>query len=257
MQVLEEALEGLRLNENEREAAARMEASQRRAQKKAQKVARKASSGNKKKRRDALRLHNEQQKGPGQSIHSQNVHKRQDNNKLKPTKQGGNRKLRNTDNGVELEPKASGTYVPVCEPSDAQLPKPRVLRSEYPTFGNTAKDSHTIGDHVELEPKGHDRYMPTSGPILTIETPGTSRYPLRRNHDRYVPTPGPNPSIEPPRQSRYPLRSSHRTIGGFATNGEGLHPIEQSMNEDGLRAGDSEWMDIDEISVRNAGVHLA
>ena len=32
--------------------------------------------------------------------------------------------------------------------------------------------------------------------------------------------------------------------------------IEQSTNEDGRRAGDSEWMDIDDISFRIAGVHL-
>ena len=256
-QVLEEALNGLRINEKEREANGRMEATQRRAQKKAEKLARKTFFGNKKKRRDALRLHIEQQEGPGQSIHSQNIHKRQEKNTLKPTKQGGNRKLRITDNGLELEPKEPDTYVPVYEPSDAQLPKPRVLRSDYPTFGNIPKDSHTIGDHVELEPKGHDRYMPTSGLILSIEKPAKSRCPLRRNRDRYVPTSGPNPNIDPPRQSRYPLRSSHRTIGDSASNSEGLHPIEQFTNENGRRAGDSEWMDIDDISLRTAGVHLA
>ena len=255
-QVLEEALNGLRINGKEREANAPMEATQRRAQKKADKLARKTFFRNKK-RRDALRLHTEQQEGPGQSIHSQNIHKRQEKNALKPTKQGGNRKLRITDNGLELEPKEPDTYMPFYEPSDAQLPKPRVLRSDYPTFGNIPKDSHTIGDHVELEPKGYDRYMPTSGLIQSIEKPAKSRYPLRRNRDRYVPTSRPNPSIDPPRQSRYPLRSSHRTIGDFASNSEGLHRIEQSTNEDGRRAGDSEWMDIDDISLRTAGVHLA
>ena len=257
VQVLEEALNGLRINEKEREANARMEATQRRAQKKAEKLARKTFFRNKKWRRDALRLHTEQQEGPGQSIHSQNIHKRQEKNTLKPTKQGGNRKLRITDNGLELEPKEPDTYVPFYGPSDAQLPKLRVLRSDYPTFGNIPKDSHTIGDHVELEPKAHDRYMPTSGLIQSIEKPAKSRYPLRRNRDGYVPTSSPNTSIDPPRQSRYPLRSSHRTIGDFASNSEGLHPIEQFTNEDGRRAGDSEWMGIDDISLRTAGVHLA
>lgn len=255
-QVLEEALNGLRINEKEHEATARMKAAQRRAQKKAEKLAHKTFR-HKKRRRDALRLHTEQQEGPGQRIPSQNVHKRQDKNPLKPTKQGGNRKLRIADNGVELEPKEPDTYAPVYEPSDAQLPKPRVLRSDYPTFGKIPKDIHIIGDHVELEPKGHDRYMPTSGLIPSIEKPAKSRYPLRRNRDRYMPTSGPNPSIEHPRQSRDPLRSSHRTIGDLGSNSEGLHPIEQSTNEDGRRAGDSEWMDIDDISVRTAGVHLA
>lgn len=232
-----------------------MEAAQRRAQKKAERLAHKIR--HQKRRRDALRLHTEQQEGPGQRIPSQNVHKRQDKNPFKPTKQGGNRKLRITDNGVKLEPKEPDTYAPVYEPSDAQVPKPRVLRSDYPTFGKIPKDSHIIGDHVKLEPKGHDGYMPTSGLLPSIEKPAKSRYPLRRNRDRYVPTSGPNPSINHHHQSRYPLRSSHRTIGDLAGNSKGLHPIEQSPNEDGRRAGDSEWMDIDDISFRTAGVHLA
>lgn len=263
-QILEEALGGLRLNEKQREAGAQAEAAQRLAQKMARKVARKPGFSEEtrnllrqyeldpsielsKRQKKKIHMLMEQKRRAGKGKHSRNVHERQDPNPTKPRQQGGNRKLRVTANGVELAPRESDRYVPdygpsndeprealVLSPSDEEPRKPRLLRSNYkPASTHTKRGdlAHTRSGGVQLEARGHDRYVPSYGP---------------------------NPSIDPPRNSRYPLRSSHRTTGDFNRNNvEALSPILKPTSESRLPIEDSEWMDIDDISLRTAGVHLA
>lgn len=256
-QLLEEAFSGLRLSENEHEAAARTEAAQQREKKKAEKVARRAGSGSKKKRRVDLRRHGERKGRPRKGVFPQDMHERQDRNPIESTKGKGNRRLRITANGVGLEPKEIDRYVPVYRPENDQPPKPRLMRRDYPIFDNTTTESDTPSDRVELKPKRYNSYVPTSGPIPSIDPPRKSRYPLRNSHDRYLSASTPSLSIRSTRNSRYPLRSSYRTTGDVDTNGKGLDAAEQSTSADRLMVEDAEWMDIDDMSLRTAGVHLA
>lgn len=271
-QVLQEALDGLRLNGNQGEMGSRTEAAQRIAQKKAQKAARKGRfkettrellrqyeldpsiEMTKKKKKAVLRLQMEQNERPRKGKYTRNVHERQDSIPTTLKKRAVNRRLRVTANGVELEPieldryvpdsglsndqtlepRGNDRYVPDYGSSDDQPRKPRLLRSNYQIPGNTPTNSRDLGD-----------------------TPGDGVQLEARRHDRYVPTYGPNFSIDPPRKSRYPLRSSHRTPGDFHNdNEEGLGAIEEPTSEGRLLVEDLEWMDIDDISLRTAGVHL-
>ena len=81
------------------------------------------------------------------------------------------------------------------------------------------------------------------------ETPGNGIQLDARKHDRYLPTYGPDPVIGPHRNSGHLLRRNRGTTSAFG-----------SSNDEGtgrLQAGEPEWMDIDEISSKTAGVHLA
>lgn len=249
--LLEEALSGLRLSETEREAAARTEAARRREQKKAEKVARRANFSNKKKRIVDLRQHGEQKGRPGKGGYPQDMHERQDRSPVEPTKGKGNRRLRITANGVGLEPKEVDGYVPIYEPDNDQPPKRRLMRTDYPIFDNTTTKSDASKDCMELKPKGHGSYVPTFDPLRK------SRYPLRNSHDRYKSASTPSLNITSTRNSRYPLRSNYRTTGDVDTTGKGLDTTEQSTSADRLMVEDAEWMDIDEISLKTARVHLA
>lgn len=252
-QLLEKALSGLSLSENEREAAARTEAARKREQKKAERMARRAISGNKKKRKVDLRRHGEQRGGPGKGGYPQNMHERPDQNPVEPTNGKGNRRLRITANGVGLEPKEIDTYMPLYELDD-QVPELRLMRTDYPIFDNTTTN---IDTPPELELKRHDSCSQTYSPTPSIDPAHKSRYPLRNSHDRYVSASKTNPSISSPGNSRYPLRSNYRTTGDADTNGKGIDPTEQSTSADRLMVEDAEWMDIDDISLRTAAVNLA
>ena len=269
-QVLDEALGGLHLDEKQREARARVKTAQGFPQKVARKVAHKGRSRKltrellellrqyeldpsiettKNKRKRDLRLQIEEDERLRKGRYRQTVHDRQDANQIRPAKQD-NRKLRITANGVELEPRGQtlemrlgphaqtagrvvehDRYVPDYGPSDDQPPKPLLLRSNYRKPGNIPTDS---GDLVDKQGNG-----------LQLEARGA------RGYDRYVST------YDSPRNSRYPLRSSHRRIDNFHTNtGDGLGSVKEPTREGRLLVEDSEWMDIDDISLRTAGVHL-
>lgn len=264
--ILEEALGGLRLNEKQREAGEQAEAAQRLGKKMARKVARKSDFSektrnllrqyeldssiemSKRQRKKIHRLRKEENEKARDSKHSRKVHGRQDPNPTKPIKRGRNRKLRVTAHGVELEPRESDRYVPDHGPSDDEprnlrLPSPsdeeprkqRLLRSNYRKAANTPTNSGDLADK-------HGR----GGQLEAGK------------HDRYVPNYGPDPSADPPRKSRYPLRSSHRRTGDFhGNNGEGLRLALEPTYDDRAQVEDSEWMDIDDISFRTAGVYLA
>ncbi len=122
-QILETALGGLQLNENEREAWTHAEGAQRLAQKKAQKVARRNRSArttlnllhqyerdpsiklSKKEKKEVLRLQKEPKKTTRKRGYLQPVPTGQNANLIKPVERERNRKLRITTNGVELEPR--------------------------------------------------------------------------------------------------------------------------------------------------------
>ena len=124
-QILETALEGLQLNENEREASTHAEGAQRLAQKKAQKVARRLKTRStratvnlphqyergpsiklsKKEKKEILRLQKEQNRTTRKRGYLQPVPTGQSPNLIKPVERERNRKLRITTNGVELEPR--------------------------------------------------------------------------------------------------------------------------------------------------------
>ena len=157
-----------------------------------------------------------------------------------------------TTNGVELESKEIDQYVPACEPNDKKPSKPRLLRCDYPIFHNTSTNDDIPGERMKLESEGHDKDV-TNGSNPGIDRPGMSRYPMRTRH---VPMGGPNITINPPSKSRYPLRCKHRTTDDSDTIVKGLYPTQQSTSEDKLMIEDSELMDIDNISLRTAGVHL-
>ena len=164
----------------------------------------------------------------------------------------GNRRLKITTNGVELESKEIEKYVPACEPKDKKPSKPRLLRCDYPIFDNTSTNDNIPGERMKLESKGHDKDV-TIGSNPGIDRPGMSHYFLRARH---VPMGDSNPTIHPPSKSRYPLRSKHRTTDDADTIVGGLYSTQQSTSEDKLMMEDSELTDIDDISLRTAGVHL-
>ncbi len=254
-QVLSEALGGLRLIESQREKGSHSEATQRIAQKVARKAARKGHfkestrellrqyeldpsiEMSKKKKKEILHLQMVQKESLRRGNYPQNMNEIQVPTSANPMRRARNRRLRITTNGVELEPRE-------LEPK-------------------------------EPEPREIDRYVPDNGP--SDDQPRKSRYPLRSSHrkpsntpmysrdlgdrpgdDRYVPTYGLDPSIDRRRSSRYPLRSNYRTPDHFHTdNDERLGPNEEPTSEGRLVVEDPEWMDIDDISLRTAGVHLA
>ena len=254
-QVLEKALGGLRLDEDQREAEVRVDAAttaQRRSRKAVRKFAGKdrfremtqellrqyeldpSIKMTKRQKKGVLRLQMEQKERLGKGKSLRNVHKKRDPNRTKPTKQE-NRKLRVTANGVELEPREPDRYVPDYGPSDDQPPEPRLLRSSYRKSGKTPSSK---GDLVDT---------PVDG--MQLEASGA------RGHDRYVPSDG------SPRNLRYPLRSNCRKRGDIHiyTDG-GVNAIEEPTREGRLSvedlARDSELMDIDDISLKTAGIHL-
>ena len=261
-QVLEEALGGLHLNETQQEAETRAKAAQRRAQKVAQKGARRARQRpiseftrnllrqyeldpstqlSKNQKRKVHRLQMEQKQMHGKHKEPQEVHERQDPGPVQPTKRGRNRKLRITANGVELEPRELDGNVPEYQPSDDrrsedqpsddESPKPRLLRSNFRKRGETTTNSGELRD-----------------------APGDGGRREARRQDRY----GLDPSNYTPHSSPYSLRSRHRAIGNpRISNDEGLCSIQEATGEGRLLVEDSEWMDIDDISLRTERVHLA
>ena len=106
---------------------------------------------------------------------------------------------------------------------------------------------------MKLESKGHVKDVPTNGSNPGIDRPGMSRYPLRA---RRVPMGGPDITIDPPSKSRYLLRSKHRTTDESDTIVKELDSTQQFTTKDRLMIEDREWMDINDISLRTAGVHL-
>ena len=157
-----------------------------------------------------------------------------------------------TTNGVELDSDEIDQHVPACEPNDKKPSKLRLLRCDYPIFDNTSTNDKTPGERMELNPKGHDKDVPTIGSSPDIDRPGMSRYSLRTRH---VAIGGPNISIDPPSKSRYPLRSKHRTIEDLSTIAGGLDSIQQSPSENRLVMDDSQWMDIKDLPLRTASVY--
>ena len=187
-------------------------------------------------KRAVFRLQKDQKKN-GKRKSQQNMHEK---HYPTPTNRDENRRLRITTNGVELEPRGLNRHVPDDEPDDEpdhepsndQPRQPRLLRSNYRTPGKFPTNGGDLGvaadDGVQLELRGHDRGVP--------------------NH---VPTSG----NDPVRMSRYPLRSRHRMTG--ANNSGDTYPKEESSGKGGLLVEDPGSMDIDDISSRTAGVHLA
>lgn len=185
------------------------------------------------KKHGALRLQSEQAEKIGEGKDPLNVHERQFLNQFK---QEECRRLRIAANGVELGPRELDRYVPDSEPRNDQPRRSPLLRGNNCTRGkNPAKSgglSDTPGDGVQLESRGHDRYVPNYGP---------------------------RPSIETPPKSGCPQRRSHGADGDFHNNdnSEGLDPTGESTSEGRVIGEDAECMDIDDISLRTAGVHLA
>ena len=103
-----------------------------------------------------------------------------------------------------------------------------------------------------LESTGHDKDVPTNALNSGINRLGMSRYPMRTRH---VPMGGPKISIDPPSNSRYPLRSNHRTTDDYSIIIKGLYSTQQSTSEDRLVIDDSQWMDINELPLRTAGMN--
>ena len=173
------------------------------------------------------------------------------------TKVEGNRKLEITANGVELQPKELDRYMPDGGPKEYRPPKPRLLRSDYPIFDNSSTDNDMTSDHLELEAKGNNRDVSTYDGSPNIDRPGMSRYSLRFNQNRYIPTDCSTPRVNLPRSSRYPLRSNRGMTDEFGTKSKRPDRTEQSASEEKPMVEDSERMDIDDISLRTAGVRLA
>ena len=236
--------------ESQREKGSQSEAAQRVAQKVARKAAREGRfkestrellrqyeldpsiEMSKKKKKEILHLQMVHKESLRRGNYPQNMNEIQVPISANPMKRAGNRRLRITTNGVELEARELEAreidrYVPDYGPSDDQPRKSRYpLRSSHRKPSNTPMYSRDLGDRP-----GDERSMPTCGP---------------------------NPSIDRRHSSRYPLRSNYRTPSHFHTdNDERLGPIEEPTSEGRLVVEDPEWMDIDDISLRTAGMHLA
>lgn len=260
--VLEEALGGLHLNEIQHEADTQAKATQRRAQKVARKVAHEVQEPrvseftrgllhqyeldpsiemSKTQRKKVLRLQRGQRQKHENCKGPQKVHERQNPPSNKLTKRDGNRKLKVTPNGVELESRDINEYVPDYQPSDDRRSddqpcndeprKPRLLRSNYRSrCGNSRKNGDLRG------------------------APGDGVHGEAGRQDRY----GPHSKDYTPHKSHYPLRSRRRSnIDPHFSNDKGLGSTTEPKGESGLRVEDLEWMDIDDISSRTAGVCLA
>lgn len=240
-QSLREAFGGLRLMENQTETVARAEAARRLAQKVARKVAHKdrLQSTTRDVRQPKLDLSvkstKEGKRRAGKGKRSQEVQERGDSIPPNPAKREEYRRLMITAHGVELEPRQIDTDVPEFELSHDEPRTPRLLRSNYRTAASTP------------EGRGDLSNMPGNGVMLEA-----------KGRDTNVPTYGSRPNIEAPRQSRYPLRSSHRTTSGVhAKNDASEGTIEEPSANTRTVVEESEWMDMDEISMRTAKMHLA
>ena len=242
-QMLDEALEQLRLKENGEKAEAQVEATRQMAQKKAQKKARKSCSLkinqdlsrqyelyssiglSKKKQKKVLRLQKEQQKTSRKSIHP-----------------------------------------------------PQILRSELPAFDGIPTISDTLGDGTQLGQTGHDNYMPTSDGSVNIDTPHQPRYFLRssrgnipmkndrfsndvqlqqREEDNHISDDGTSPNTHPPHQSCSSRRNNIAEIGNLDSKNERGGSSLESRSEGRQKIESYEWMDIDEVPLESAETYLA
>ena len=218
-QSLAEAFGGLRLTEEQVETAARAAAAQRLAQKVARKVARKGRSQDTTRdvRQPELDLR------AVKSKRSEGGQERGESIPSKPRKREQQRRLMITAQGVELEPQRIDVDVPDFETSHDEPHTPRLLRSNYRTAAGTSVGRTDLSN------------MPGDG----------------------VPDCGSTPSIEAPRQSRYTLRSSHRTSNGVHTKNDASGcMVEEPSASSRMVVEESEWMDIDSISMRVFKVHL-
>lgn len=263
--VLENALGELRLNEDQREAGARAVALATcgLARKHAQRVARGAVAD-----RELLRQYKLDPSIPitnrrrNEVLRLLTMNETQDPNPKRRTKRDNKEELSITAKSVELEPREIDRCVPENASSDDQPYKPHLLRNKDRLPENThtyiGSLARTPGDGLPLGARGHDSYVPIYAPKSNIDTARWSRYPLRSSRRTTTDNGPANPNIETPRQSRYSLRSSHKATGSIhTTNDNVLSPTEESTSEGRLLVEDSDRMDIDDISSRTAGVHLA
>ena len=228
-QSLGEAFGGLRLTENQIETVARAEVTQRLTQKVARKVARKGrSQGTTRNVRQpeldsSVKRTKAGKRRAGKGKRSQWGQERGEAIPPKPAKREEDRRLMVAAHGVELDTRQIGIDVPEIEPNHHRPRTPRLLRSNYRA---AASNSEGKTDFSNMDDDGVSNHSST-------------------------------PSIEAPRQSRYTLRSSQRLTSGVhskndaneGTTGEPSATSRTVMEE-------SEWMDIDEISMRASEVRL-
>ena len=228
-QSLGEAFGGLLLMKNRVETVARAETARRLAQKVARKVARKGrlQDTTRDVRQPELDLSVKStkkgkriaRKGKG----SQEREERGDSVPAGPVKREEYRRPMITAHGVELKPRPIDADVSEFESSHDEPRTPRLLRSNYRTAASTSIGRRDFSN-----------------------IPGNS-----------VPNHGSTPNIEAPRQSRYTLRSSHRTTSGVHTKNDASEcMVEEPSTSSRMEVKESEWMDIDEISMRTSEVHL-
>ena len=227
-QSLGEAFGGLRLTENQIETVARAEATQRLAHKLARKVARKGRSqgttrGVRQPELDSsVKRTKKGKRRLGKGKRSQGEQEREPI-PPKPAKREEDRRLIIAAHGVELEPRQIGIDVPEIEPSHDRPRTPRLLRSNYRAAASSSEGKKDFSN---------------------------------MNYDG-VPNYGSTPSIEAPRQSRYTLRSGQRvTSGVHSKNDASEGTTEEPSANSRMGLEESEWMDIDEISMGTSEVHL-
>ena len=245
-QVLEAGLDGLCLDESDREAsiramAARPLTAERQARREGRKEARRvrnektfldsfrqlglgpSKSLSKKQRKESFRLKKEERKRSKTVKYPQDISEDQSASfTMKPMQQEEIRKLRIAANRMESETTQVDEHKPIIEPGDEQNRKSPLLRNDYPIFDNGPVESDTLSDSVQLERRLRSSYKPTRSPSRS-------------------------PSIERPSQTRYSLRSSQpRTSDLDMGHAEGPSPFERSISGDRLMVEDSEWMDVDD-----------
>ena len=228
-QSLGEAFGGLRLTENQIETVARAEATQRLAQKVARKVVRKGRSQGTTRHvsqpelDSSVKRTKEGKRRAGKGKRSQWGQGRGEAIPPKPAKREKDKRLMVAAHGVELEPRQIDIYVPEIQPSHDRPRTPRLLRSNYRA---AARSSEGKKDFNNMDDDG-------------------------------VPNYGSTPSIEAPRQSRYTLRSGQRmTRGVHSKNDASEGTTEEPSASPRMGVEESEWMDIDEMSMGTSEVHL-
>lgn len=228
-QSLGEAFGGLRLSENQIETVARAAATRRRAQKVARKVAHKGhSQGTTRIVRQpeldsSVKGTKEGKRKAGKGKRSQGGQERGEAIPPKPAKRREDRRLMAAAHGVDLEPRQIDIDVPEIEPSHDRPRIPRLLRSNYRAATGSSEGKK---DFSNMDDDGVPHY-------------------------------GSTPSIEAPRQSRYTLRSSQRmTSGVHSKNDVSEGTTEEPSASSKMGVEESEWMDIDEISMGTSEMHL-
>ena len=172
---------------------------------------------------EILRVHKEGKEGYKKGARPETVPRARNVTSSKPMEQG-DRTLKINASSVESSPRETNQSVTVSMTSNNQPYKPHALKSDHAIAKNADTGRAKLCNDVQLKQKRHDNSAAACGPSQGIDRPSQTCGPSRRH---------------------------------YMDSDEKQDRLEDSRRGGRSRAEDSEWVDIDDITLRTARVHLA